>query len=296
MGNSPYVDYEVSDSKTWLAEEQLRYLPGMGTQADLTIDANGYPDEATYYHGDLIGSTMLLTDGVGQTVNTAAYTAFGEYIAPSGTIGGDLPSDFSRYGYAGAHGYESGLMTLQGANTNLPPITLQHLGERWYQPGLGRFIQRDPIGILGGMNVYGYCTNGPTIAIDPSGLTSMYHPAAFVELIAIQLMNSSTVNICVQGTVYVVVGIRRSGGQAVALILKNGGEFLVSQLPKVIDATQTPSGGFVVHNPPKACGATGLEVAPLLVWMYLQQRRRSTRRQATHERVSKRSRCSIRET
>jgi len=170
MGNSPYVDYEVSSSKSWAAEEQLRYLPGMGTQADLTIDANGYPDEATYYHGDLIGSTMLLTDGVGQTVNTAAYTAFGEYIAPSGDIGGDLPADFSRYGYAGAHGYESGMMTIQGANPNLPPITLQHLGERWYQPALGRFVQRDPIGILGGANVYLYCDASPLFSVDPTGL------------------------------------------------------------------------------------------------------------------------------
>jgi len=173
MGNSPYVDYEVSSSKTWAAEEQLRYLPGMGTQADLAVES-GTPGEPMYYHGDLIGSTMMLTDGVGQTVNTAAYTAFGEYVVPgsSGTIGGDLPSDFSRYGYAGAHGYESGLMTLQGANTDLPPITLQHLGERWYQPGLGRFVQRDPIGINGGLNVYLYCVNNPLAAVDPSGLWS----------------------------------------------------------------------------------------------------------------------------
>jgi len=168
MGNSPYVDYEVSSSKTWAAEEQFRYLPGMGTQADLAVES-GTPGEPMYYHGDLIGSTMMLTGGDGQPVNTAAYTAFGEYIAPSGDIGGNLPSDFSRYGYAGAHGYESGMMTLQGANTDLPPITLQHVGERWYQPSLGRFIQRDPIGIEGGLNVYLYCEANPLVAVDPSG-------------------------------------------------------------------------------------------------------------------------------
>lgn len=35
---------------------------------------------------------------------------------------------------------------------------------------LGRFLQRDPIGVLGGLNVYNYLDANPTIQVDASGL------------------------------------------------------------------------------------------------------------------------------
>ena len=52
------------------------------------------------------------------------------------------------------------------------PITLQHLGARWYDPALGRFIQRDPIGIIGDLNVYECSDSEPVSTIDPSGLSA----------------------------------------------------------------------------------------------------------------------------
>jgi RHS repeat-associated protein len=41
---------------------------------------------------------------------------------------------------------------------------------RYYQPLLGTWINRDPIGERGGINLYGYVANGPVIFIDPLGL------------------------------------------------------------------------------------------------------------------------------
>ncbi len=104
-----------------------------------------------------------------------------------------------RYGYAGGFGYQSGrtktryaarygavagsdpnlpgadapysdLLTLKGANPALPPISLQHLGHRWYDPSIGRFLQRDPIGLAGGGNLYVYSASEPASAVDPLGL------------------------------------------------------------------------------------------------------------------------------
>jgi RHS repeat-associated protein len=63
-----------------------------------------------------------------------------------------------------------GLLSLRGANASLPPITLMHVGARWYDPGIGRFVQRDPIGLGGGVNVYAYCQANPLMRIDPHGL------------------------------------------------------------------------------------------------------------------------------
>gem|GEM_PF-1918587 len=41
---------------------------------------------------------------------------------------------------------------------------------RYYDPAAGRFLNRDPISYAGGMNVYGYCGNGPMAGTDPLGL------------------------------------------------------------------------------------------------------------------------------
>jgi RHS repeat-associated protein len=43
---------------------------------------------------------------------------------------------------------------------------------RAYDSGLKRWLNRDPIGEQGGINLYGYVANRPTIATDPTGLDS----------------------------------------------------------------------------------------------------------------------------
>ena len=81
----------------------------------------------------------------------ATYTAFGELV----------DGDNHRYGYAGAWGYQS--------HDDLPYL---HVGYRYYDPNSGRFLQRDPIGVLGGGNVYRYVMNAPANIVDPTGLWS----------------------------------------------------------------------------------------------------------------------------
>jgi RHS repeat-associated protein len=40
---------------------------------------------------------------------------------------------------------------------------------RDYDPATGRYLQADPIGLAGGLNLYGYANQGPTMEIDPTG-------------------------------------------------------------------------------------------------------------------------------
>ena len=104
-----------------------------------------------------------------QAVATAAYTAFGERVggAGSGSLG-------TRYQYVGEYGYEADVLygahaPLNGPNTNLDAIVLLHVGARWHDPAIGRFVQRDPSGVLEGINVYEYVRSQPIIRIDPNG-------------------------------------------------------------------------------------------------------------------------------
>ena len=154
-GELPYRDRELEDD---LFTNVMRYL---GTAAQQTVSTG----DTAFQHGDLIGSTNLTTDDAGDAIQTGAvaYTAFGEVIGDASTLG-------TRYQYASRYGYESDLLTLAGVSPNLPDITLQHVGWRWYQPDLGRFVQRDPIGIMGGLNVYEYVHSGPLSRVDPLGL------------------------------------------------------------------------------------------------------------------------------
>lgn len=48
---------------------------------------------------------------------------------------------------------------------------LQYVWNRWRDPATGGWLSEDPIRQSGGLNLYTYVNNQPTVAIDPTGLT-----------------------------------------------------------------------------------------------------------------------------
>ncbi len=172
IGNAPAVDYREPDDDP---DELFAYLPGVAE-----IDLGTTPRTVSYLHTDLLGSTWFKTDTGGTVTSSlvSVRTAFGEIVTLDSGVA-------SRYGYVGAHGYEEhdydsgdGGTTYRGdgvpdnllGRSATDGFPFMHTGARYYDPSTGRFLQRDPIGIRGGLNVYGYCGNNPVSRIDPSGL------------------------------------------------------------------------------------------------------------------------------
>lgn len=85
-------------------------------------------------------------------------TAFGDH-APLGNPDGDAHTYTLNLRYPGQYfDAESGL---------------HYNYFRDYEPGTGRYVQSDPIGLAGGMSTYAYVASNPLLRIDPIGLRGM---------------------------------------------------------------------------------------------------------------------------
>ncbi len=106
-----------------------------------------------------------MTNSAGVTGEQASYTAFGERVSGSSV---------NRFGYVGAFGYQSAGGSLGDPYVSGMPY--QHVGARYYDPTTGRFLQRDPLGIRLGLNVYEYAYSRVTSLVDPIGLVGWAPP------------------------------------------------------------------------------------------------------------------------
>lgn len=170
-------DYTVTSG---VATNAASYQPGMG-KVDSWVSSGS--TSTKYYHSDALGTTRMMTDDSGAQVEDVVYTAFGERISGSSR----------RYGYVGSFGYQSH-----------DEMQYQHVGARYYDPSSGRFLQRDPIGISGGPNVYAYVFNRPTMGVDPTGNSLWDWVASAGAAIGIGLIGVGTVK---GSFVAVVVGV-----------------------------------------------------------------------------------------
>ncbi len=107
--------------------------------------------DTRFYHFDKTGNTLALTDGTGGTVAEYSYDVYG---AVNGREGDTDPNPFT---YAG----EFGVMDMGD--------DLFFMRHRFYDATTGSFLQKDPIGHLGGTNLYSYVGGNPVTRVDPEG-------------------------------------------------------------------------------------------------------------------------------
>jgi len=109
--------------------------------------------ELYYYGNDRLGTPQILTNSTNTVVWEAVYDPFGKAdVNPNSTVVSNfrLPGQY--------YDQETGL---------------HYNAFRYYDPRTGRYLRPDPIGLLGGINLFAYGVNNPINVNDPLGLTSV---------------------------------------------------------------------------------------------------------------------------
>jgi RHS repeat-associated protein len=101
----------------------------------------------TYLHADALGSILRSSSAAGAVVASQRYDAWGR-IEAGGTV--------AHASFAGREwDAETGLF---------------YNRTRYYDPNAGQFISEDPLGWAGGLNLYRYVSDAPTLLVDPTGM------------------------------------------------------------------------------------------------------------------------------
>ncbi len=134
-----------------------RYYPGSVYATGTSNPPNTYPSMELYTY-DPSGNLAQHQTSAGNDFpynwpvdDTLVYQPFG-------TVAGELAPYTGVSGFGGQWGYYSDAAT-----------GLVLCGHRYYQPSGARWLNRDPIGYAGGINLYAFCGNDPVNRSDPSG-------------------------------------------------------------------------------------------------------------------------------
>ncbi|HEY6184269.1 MAG TPA: RHS repeat-associated core domain-containing protein, partial [Terriglobales bacterium] len=109
-------------------------------------DGNG----SAFYHADGVGNVTAVMGANGDLVARYLYNPFGKTVAQWGPL-----ADLNHYRFS--------------SKEILPLAGLYHYGFRLFDPGLQRWLSRDPLGEYGSLNLYRFGRNNPESNVDPEG-------------------------------------------------------------------------------------------------------------------------------
>ena len=124
-----------------------------GATGLLSRHTNGTGGGSVFYGFNPQGSVSVRLDSGGNVLSSHTSDAWGAQVSSGSGYAADPYA-----GYGGQWGY------YKDAETNL-----HLLGHRYYDASAGRFLNRDPIGYAGGVNLYAYTQSNPVNSIDFDG-------------------------------------------------------------------------------------------------------------------------------
>ena len=160
--------------------------------------------ESAYFDSNAIGSTIGITNAVGNYVNSYSYLPFGEELSETETIA-------NPFEFVGQWG------VMEEANG------LDFMRARFYDGDAGRFVSIDPIGLNGGdENLYRYVGNHPTNLIDPEGTFAIFPVIGGVVNLGIYLATSNDITLAGAAGSIVTGAIGGAGARVGSLLGKIG--------------------------------------------------------------------------
>jgi len=119
-----------------------------------------------YYQFKASGKTVT-----GQLVASYEYDAFGREVRAWGT---NTPATSQPPGLPANRPWADLLPFHYSSKLRDADSGFNYYGYRFYDPGAGRWLNRDPIGEEGGMNLYGFVNNDPLNLLDYLGLNTCH--------------------------------------------------------------------------------------------------------------------------
>ncbi len=155
----------------WAAIERRRQKVLRKVGSETESPAPTAVAEIFHVHADHLGTPRELTDDAGNVVWSASYSAWGAVASidtpPQRTWVRDGNTLREICGEQSAPVVQN--LRFQGQYFDAE-TGLHYNRFRYYDPDVGRFVSQDPIGLLGGNNIYLYAPN-PVQWIDPLGLS-----------------------------------------------------------------------------------------------------------------------------
>jgi RHS repeat-associated protein len=222
LGRLYEVDGNTDRRHLYAGLDSVGEYNSSGTLTERYVFGPGADEPIVWYHGsgttdrrwliaDERGSIIAATGSTGSPISNGIQT-YDEYGQPgSGQVG--------RFGYTG--------------QAWVPDLGISYYKARMYSPGLGRFMQTDPIEYGGGMNLYNYVGSDPLNFIDPLGLL---YQATFAD--------GTTCNFNVENGKVVDLNCWGGGG--------GGGGGYGDAINGYIDQNGVPPGDILVEAPRNA--------------------------------------------
>ncbi len=155
------------ETQTYCYESHDSYTPLA------SIITKGTRHDYYWYHTDINGAPLEVTDEEGKIAWSEKYSTFGELDGTPLAYFTDPARSSKSFDFR---------QNLRYAGQYFDKETGLHFNTyRYYAPEIGRFITPDPIGLAGGLNLYTYAPN-PMSWIDPLGLMRCSHSDKAKEL------------------------------------------------------------------------------------------------------------------